>query len=178
MIFTVYFSSSGSWCFEMCPTGRGVGTLLLDEIQKLQVAAIQGSSGHWKTLRKRRKRNLEPQMRHGWDKWYCPHVHIIYIYTHTHILFGHPPFCGTQVECRLKRRTCGMERVVFDGFRHFWNLQYRSIFHRWFPWGNQHGNEKNVARKPLNIPALKMLSFRDTLQDRDVFPCYLDSGWV
>ena len=103
---------------------------------------------------------------------------ILYIYTHTHILFGHPPFCGTQVECRLKRRTCGMERVVFDGFRHFWNLQYRSIFHRWFPWGNQHGNEKNVARKPLNIPALKMLSFRDTLQDRDVFPCYLDSGWV
>ena len=83
-----------------------------------------------------------------------------YIYTHTHILFGHPPFCGTQVECRLKRRTCGMERVVFDGFRHFWNLQYRSIFHRWFPWGNQHGNEKKCCKKAVEHSCTKNVEFQ------------------
>lgn len=168
MIFTVYFSSSGSWCFEMCPTGRGVGTLLLDEIQKLQV----GNPAE--TPKKKTGTSNYPWLR---QVTLSPCAYI-YIYTYIHTLWASPILRTTQVECRLKRRKCGMERVVFDGFRQFWNLQSCSIFHRWFPWGNQHGNVICCKKAVEHSCTPCWVSEIPSSEDHDGLPCYLDSGRV
>lgn len=105
-------------------------------------------------------------------------MHNIYIYTYTHTLWASPILRTTQVECRLKRRKCGMEPVVFDGFRHFWNLQYRSIFHRWFPWGNQHGHVICCKKAVEHSCTPCCVSEIPSSEDRDGLPCYLDSGRV
>jgi hypothetical protein len=93
MIFTVYFSSSGSWCFEMCPTGRGVGTLLLDEIQKLQV----GNPAE--TPKKKTGTSNYPWLR---QVTLSPCAYI-YIHLHTYSL-GIPHFADNPSRMSIKKK--------------------------------------------------------------------------
>ena len=146
------FSSSGSWCFRDVPDRSGGWN---------SAPGWDPEVAGWKPCGNAEKENWNLKLSMVETSDIVPMC--IYIYTYIHTLWASPILRTTQVECRLKRRKCGMERVVFDGFRQFWNLQSCSIFHRWFPWGNQHGNVI-CCKKAVEHSCTPMLSFRDTLQ--------------